>query len=177
VASVIRPREAVRVSSTCSTASLTAMPRACAVVAVGTALAGGPPRRSQRAGLPHWAPIMGVRLCPSSIAMGTPQTFPMASRYGYAMPPGSSRRPGGQRCALHPAQIRQVRAGAPVEGRNTPVPRVLLSATLAGPAPSGSTRTSRLCQGCPQLQRPAATGRRRRSLTSTRTNSASRRNT
>ena len=34
------------------------------------------------------------------------------------------------------------------QGRKTPVPRVLLSATLAGPAPSGSTRTSRLCQGC-----------------------------
>jgi hypothetical protein len=30
----------------------------------------------------------------------------------------------------------------------TPVPRVLLSATLAGPAPSGSTDTSRLCRGC-----------------------------
>jgi hypothetical protein len=30
----------------------------------------------------------------------------------------------------------------------TPVPRVLLSATLAGPAPSGSAGTSRLCQGC-----------------------------
>ncbi len=30
-----------------------------AVVAVGTALAGGPPRRSQRAELPHWAPTMG----------------------------------------------------------------------------------------------------------------------
>ena len=29
------------------------------VVAVGTALAGGPPRRSQRAGLPHWAPTSG----------------------------------------------------------------------------------------------------------------------
>jgi hypothetical protein len=28
-------------------------------VAVGTALAGGPPRRSQRAGLPHWAPTLG----------------------------------------------------------------------------------------------------------------------
>ena len=28
-------------------------------VAVGTALAGGPPRRSQRAELPHWAPTMG----------------------------------------------------------------------------------------------------------------------
>ena len=29
-------------------------------VAVGTALTGGPPRRSQRAGLPHWAPALGV---------------------------------------------------------------------------------------------------------------------
>ena len=35
-----------------------------------------------------------------------------------------------------------------IKGRNTPVPRVLLSVTLAGPAPSGSTGTSRLCQGC-----------------------------
>jgi hypothetical protein len=72
----------------------------------------------------------------------------MASRYGFAIPPGSSRRPDGQRCALRPARIRQVRAGGPGEGRKTPVPRVLLSATLAGPAPSGSTGTSRLCQGC-----------------------------
>ena len=30
-----------------------------AFVAVGTALAGGPPHRSQRAGLPHWAPTLG----------------------------------------------------------------------------------------------------------------------
>jgi hypothetical protein len=30
-----------------------------AVVAVGTALEGGPPLRSQRAGLPHWAPASG----------------------------------------------------------------------------------------------------------------------
>jgi hypothetical protein len=30
------------------------------LVAVGTAIAGGPPRRSQRAGLPHWAPVMGT---------------------------------------------------------------------------------------------------------------------
>src|SRR5215471_17261255 len=28
-------------------------------VAVGTALTGGPPHRSQRAGLPHWAPTLG----------------------------------------------------------------------------------------------------------------------
>jgi hypothetical protein len=65
-----------------------------------------------------------------------------------------------------------------------PVPRVLLSATLAGPAPSGSTghvpALSGLLppspapprSGCPQLHRPAATGRRRRSLTSTRNDSA-----
>ena len=31
-----------------------------AFVAVGTALTGGPPHRSQRAGLPHWAPTSGV---------------------------------------------------------------------------------------------------------------------
>jgi predicted transposase YbfD/YdcC len=30
------------------------------LVAVGTVLADGPPRRSQRAGLPHWAPVMGT---------------------------------------------------------------------------------------------------------------------
>src|SRR5215469_5519946 len=53
----------------------------------------------------------------------------------------------GRSSALRPAQIRQVRAGVAIEGRKTPVPRVLLSATLAGPAPSGSTGTSRLCQG------------------------------
>jgi hypothetical protein len=105
----------------------------------------------------------------------------MASRYGFRIPPGSSRRPHGQRCALRPAQIRQVRAGGPGEGRKAPVPHVLLSATLAGPAPSGSTghvpALSGLLppsppprgSGCPQLQRPAATGHRRRSLTSTRT--------
>jgi hypothetical protein len=29
-------------------------------VAVGTVLADGPPHRSQRAGLPHWAPVMGA---------------------------------------------------------------------------------------------------------------------
>ena len=81
--------------------------------------------------------------------------------------------PGSSRCTF--------------KGRKTPVPRVLLSIharrtrtiwqywhvpALSGllppsPAPPGS--------GCPQLHRPAATGRRRRSLTSTRINSASRR--
>ena len=63
-------------------------------------------------------------------------------------PPGSSRRNGKQRDAPRPAHIRQVRAGVKVKDVTTPVPLVLLSATLAGPAPSGSTGTSRLCQGC-----------------------------
>ena len=30
------------------------------IVAVGTVLADGPPHRSQRAGFPHWAPVMGI---------------------------------------------------------------------------------------------------------------------
>ena len=38
---------------------------------------------------------------------GTPQAFPMASRYGFRIPPGSPRCPYGQRCALRPARIRQ----------------------------------------------------------------------
>lgn len=39
----------------------------------------------------------------------------------------------------------------------TPVPRVLLSITLAGPTPSGSADMSRLCQGCshPHRHHPA----------------------
>ena len=41
----------------------------------------------------------------------------------------------------------------------TPVPHVLLSITLAGPAPSGSANTSRICQGCshPVRHHPDAT--------------------
>ena len=81
--------------------------------------------------------------------------------------------PGSSRCVI--------------ERRRTPVPHVYLSATLATPASSGSTDTPWLCRGrlppipappktgCPQLHRPAATGRRRRSLTSTQSTSASRR--
>src|SRR5205814_3293551 len=35
-----------------------------------------------------------------------------------------------------------------VKGRQTPVPRVHLPVSLTEPAPSGSTGTSRRCQGC-----------------------------
>jgi len=53
-----------------------------------------------------------------------------------------------------------------IKGRMTPVPRVLLSVTLTGPAPSGSASASRPCRGrlppspappgsgCPQLHHP-----------------------
>ena len=46
----------------CAQQTLTVPPDVLAktAVAVGTALAGGPPHRSQRAGLPHWAPTSGA---------------------------------------------------------------------------------------------------------------------
>ena len=92
---------------------------------------------------------LGARLCPSGLATGTPQTFPMASR-GRSMHtapevPAASVHGGTHRARPISARFEPV---SQIEGRKTPVPRVLLSATLAGPAPSGSTGTSRLCQGC-----------------------------
>ncbi len=74
--------------------------------------------------------------------------------------------------ALHPAQICQLRAGGYVTRLQALVPLVRLLNSLAGPVPSGSTDTSRRCQGClppsrasprsgcPQLHQPAATGQR-----------------
>ena len=40
--------------------ALTALTSLNSLVAVGTVLADGPPHRSQRAGFPHWAPVMGT---------------------------------------------------------------------------------------------------------------------
>src|SRR6266487_2717103 len=69
----------------------------------------------------------------------------------------------------------------------TLVPRVLLSVTLAGPAPSGSAGTSRLCQDCPRPSQhlpgqavlsftaPLRQGQRQGPSTPTRIYSASRR--
>jgi len=61
---------------------------------------------------------VGARLCHSDLATSTPQTFSVASRTGLSRPAGSSRRNGKQRDAPRPAQIRQVRAGVKIEGRN-----------------------------------------------------------
>jgi hypothetical protein len=122
----------------------------------------------------------GARLCPGGLATSTPQAFPVASRDRRYISPGSSRRKLTAGCAApgpHPPG--SSRYGG--QGLKAPIPHVLLSATLAGPAPSGSTghvpALSGLLppspappgSGCPQLHRPAATRQRRRSLTSTRT--------
>src|SRR5256885_7240410 len=78
--------------------------------AVGTALAGGPPRRSQRAELPHWAPALGPGVEPD-------------------VPPGM-RDPGGREppCfeSAHPLPGQAVTLAAAPK-RPAPVPRDLIS--------------------------------------------------
>ena len=116
----------------------------------------------------------------------------LRSRHGYAVDLPHGLRTGNGTpaqefpadtvagCAPRPAQIRQVRAGVKSERRNdagssrTPLHHADRARTIwqcwhdpalsgllpPSPAPPGS--------GCPQLRRPATTGQRRRSLTSTR---------
>ena len=129
----------------------------------------------------------GAQLCPCGIATATPQHFTVASGTDIHMPTPKFPAETSDGCAPHPAHIRQIGAGEPLRDVPTLVPLVLLFVTLAEPTPSGSTGPSRLCRGCshplrhlpehgcPQLHRPATTGRRRRSLTSTQIVSASRR--
>jgi hypothetical protein len=125
---------------------------------------------------------VGARLCPSGLATATPQPFTVASpgQRNTARPevPAASTHVGTHRARPVSARFEPVNA---LKGVMTPVPRVLLSVSLAGPAPSGSPGRAPAFpgplppspappgSGCPQLQRPAATGRRRRPLTSTRT--------
>ena len=58
-----------------------------------------------------------------------------------------------------PAHIHRVRAGGPLRGVTTPVPRVYLPVLLTTPDPSGSARPTRLCRGCshPPRRPPART--------------------
>ena len=122
---------------------------------------------------------------PAALHRGLPTEPPIdPPRSSPPQPPHTVSRTGARRSRPISARFG---AGSVLRDFETPVPRVLLSVTLAGPAPSGSTGTPRRCQGCfppspappgsgcPQLHRPAATGRRRWSLTSARINSASRR--
>jgi hypothetical protein len=100
---------------------------------------------------------------------------------GPGVPPTSSHPLEIGLRAPIPAHIHQIGAGARIKGL-TLVSRVYLSLSLAGPDTSGSAAPSRRCQGCshpnpappgsgcPQLQRPAATGHRRSHFTSVRNN-------
>jgi len=92
---------------------------------------------------------VGARLCPSGLATATPQTFTVASRACTRKParefPPHSHASGRAAPGPYPPGFEPVHA---LKGVMTPVPLVLLSVSLAGPAPSGSTGTSRLCQGC-----------------------------
>ena len=90
----------------------------------------------------------GAQLCPCGLATATPQHFTMASQ-------ASTRMPARKFPAVKPAGTHRARPTSarfePVylsRGVITLVPLVLLSATLAGPTPSGSTGPSRLRQGC-----------------------------
>ena len=57
---ILTPPEHPQACCTQQTITVPADVNAKTRVAVGTALAGGPPHRSQRAGLPHWAPTSGA---------------------------------------------------------------------------------------------------------------------
>jgi len=57
---ILQPPEHPAACCTQQTITVPADVLAKTAVAVGTALAGGPPHRSQRAGLPHWAPTSGA---------------------------------------------------------------------------------------------------------------------
>ena len=63
-------------------------------------------------------------------------------------PPGSSPPVMKGRVRAAPGPYPPDLSRSAFKRRITLVPRVLLSVTLAGPAPSGSTDTSRLCRGC-----------------------------
>src|ERR1019366_8922201 len=77
-------------------------------IAVGTALAGGHPRRSQRALLTHWAPALGLGVEP--LAWG-------------GMHHAGGSWPSGRQ-AVHPRPV-ETRALAAAPERLVPVPRHL----------------------------------------------------
>ena len=119
----------------------------------------------QRAGCPPPGTSPGGFPC--SLSFARRRRSPAVSqqpRQGYApdLPPGLPERHlqtppevpaatahNGTHCA-RPVSTR-FEPVSKLKDVTTPVPRVRLSVTLAGPAPSGSTGTSRLRQGCSRL--------------------------
>jgi hypothetical protein len=96
----------------------------------------------------HLRPVDGVgaQLCPCSIAMGTPQSFSMASWLARSTNFGVAR------------SSRTCTAARPISTRLEPVPPLrgftrwfltyTFSVSLAEPRPSGSSGPSRRCRGC-----------------------------
>ena len=136
----------------------------------------------------HFVPVLtgGTRLYPGG-HHGARRHAPWSAPSDW-MPPEAgaclSRQPGPHRIPVpHPPGSRRFW----LTRRRTPVPHVSLRESLAGPARSGSTRTSRRCQGrlppprqrflrrdgCPQLRPAAATTEPRGPLTPVRKRSAS----
>ena len=146
------------------------------------------------AGTSEVVPTFTLNPSTGSVPSYAPATSPRLRRSSSPWPPGRRHQPAeefparpsrsGARC--NPAPICQVRAGGLLLRGFLPlVPRVHLSVSLAGPAPSDSAGASRRCQGCFRLHRcppgqaalsfsrPAATGRWWWSLTTARFKSAS----
>lgn len=98
----------------------------------------------------HCTPVHGVgaRLCPGSIASGTPQAFPLASSPANADRLRSSPTTRGGGCALHsdpypPDLSRYIAYGVSRIGSSRTPFRVACRTGL-----SGSARPSRRCQDC-----------------------------
>ena len=92
----------------------------------------------------------GARLCPAASPRLPRSTspWPPANHHESARSSPPAAHSGAERVRAAPGPYPPGSSRYGLEGLQTPVPRVLLSVTLAGPAPSGSAGTPRLCQGC-----------------------------
>ena len=103
----------------------------------------------------------GIRLYPCDLAVAIPRHFTTAPSAACHLPaqefpgPSSCHRRTSRRAGAHRSRPRSARfrAGGTLRGVLTPVPHVCLSAALAGPAPSGSSDTSRLVGAACHLTR------------------------
>jgi hypothetical protein len=114
--------------------------------------AGCPPARNQTGWFPRSLSLARRRRSPAvsqrhrhRYAAGLPHGLPGLIKESSREVPAVKRSGGTHRARPVSTRFEPVHV---IKDVTTPVPRVLLSATLAGPAPSGSTGTSRLCQGC-----------------------------
>jgi hypothetical protein len=110
---------------------------------------------ARRPGRPRMVPTFtrssigqaGAQLYPGSFATPTPQAFNVASPPSAAH--GFGVDPGKQGHALHPRPLSaRFEPGTRYGASTTDSLALRTLALLAGPAPSGSTSTSRHCRGC-----------------------------